>query len=310
MDLASRPKGRRLDTHKHREHTLKCVQGFAEQQEEMLKEYGEWCVKRRHVWRLWHAEHKDSNMGTRIKIVDSRGNLIASQCPDLLTFSLESLTCCLDFDTNYMHAAAALIATGAIPTAPYHATSAYTINVMEEYCLLHLNCPKLAIQLFVAYLSERHGVRQLLLPHSCTYSVFTQEHFLQYQAMQFSIAYNIYIDLHAGWTRKVEKAMHQDTPNWRLMHACPSCTYTLTGEAALQYQMFVTFDGNNSLSRMQICEEDTYDERSGHRERGATRELSIPNNTRTTSFFHELKSISGPKTAPLMFMLLLMVRGV
>jgi hypothetical protein len=45
-------------------------------------------------------------------------------------------------------------------------------------------------------------------------------------------------------------ALRRDSPNWRLSHACPACTYKLKGEADLIFKMLVTRDGNDSLKRI------------------------------------------------------------
>jgi hypothetical protein len=45
------------------------------------------------------------------------------------------------------------------------------------------------------------------------------------------------------------RALGRDS-SWRLKHACPACTYKLTGEDALIFDMLVTMDGNDSLKRV------------------------------------------------------------
>jgi hypothetical protein len=50
--------------------------------------------------------------------------------------------------------------------------------------------------------------------------------------------------------RCVGVALGRDSPNWRLAHACPACTYKLEGEADLIFKMLVTMDGNDSLKRI------------------------------------------------------------
>ncbi|KAG0693652.1 hypothetical protein DFH29DRAFT_1007058 [Suillus ampliporus] len=40
-----------------------------------------------------------------------------------------------------------------------------------------------------------------------------------------------------------------DTPNWRLLNACPACFYKLEDEPDLPFDWLVTMDGNNSLKR-------------------------------------------------------------
>ncbi|KAG0698743.1 hypothetical protein DFH29DRAFT_983794 [Suillus ampliporus] len=44
-------------------------------------------------------------------------------------------------------------------------------------------------------------------------------------------------------------ALKHDTPNWRLLNACPPCTYKLVDEPSLQFDWFAMINGNNSLKR-------------------------------------------------------------
>lgn len=70
--------------------------------------------------------------------------------------------------------------------------------------------------------------------------------------------------------------MQRNSPNWRLAHACPACMYKLHDEPQLKYQLLFTFDGNDSLKRVQLREEDIYNEETGERIRGETRERVDP----------------------------------
>jgi hypothetical protein len=48
----------------------------------------------------------------------------------------------------------------------------------------------------------------------------------------------------------VQAALKRDSPDWRLKHACPACTYKLKDEAPLVFKMLYTIDGNDSLKRV------------------------------------------------------------
>ncbi|KAG1807731.1 hypothetical protein EV424DRAFT_1543713 [Suillus variegatus] len=45
-------------------------------------------------------------------------------------------------------------------------------------------------------------------------------------------------------------ALGRNSPNWRVLNACPPCSFKLKGEPPLLYRCMIVFDGNNSLSRM------------------------------------------------------------
>ncbi|KAJ6479830.1 hypothetical protein C8R45DRAFT_1054445 [Mycena sanguinolenta] len=95
-------------------------------------------------------------------------------------------------------------------------------RVLELYRTTHIRCPQLAIQAFVRSLCDLHSV---------PYRPHLRE--------QFSVAYDL-----------VSSALGRDTPNWRLKHACPACTYKLEGEDELIFSILTTMDGNNSLKRV------------------------------------------------------------
>ena len=48
----------------------------------------------------------------------------------------------------------------------------------------------------------------------------------------------------------VQRTLKRDSPDWRLRHACPPCTYILEDEPKLQFNMLYTVDGNDSLKRI------------------------------------------------------------
>ncbi|KAJ7336990.1 hypothetical protein DFH08DRAFT_915958 [Mycena albidolilacea] len=123
---------------------------------------------------------------------------------------------------------------GLIPCAPFKPSVAITVKVLEVYRVAHARCPQLAIQSFVKTLCDLHGTP-----------------YLPYLRKQFSICYNLYLDLRRNSEKTtVLKSLGRDSFSWRLKHACPACMYKLQGEAKLIYEILVTMDGNNSLKRV------------------------------------------------------------
>ncbi|KAJ7179808.1 hypothetical protein C8R43DRAFT_1117159 [Mycena crocata] len=89
--------------------------------------------------------------------------------------------------------------------------------------------PSLAVQGFVKSLCDIHGVA-----------------YRPYLCQQFSIAYDLYLDLRRRADERVMKALGHDS-TWHMRHACPTCTYKLEGEDQLIFDMPTTMDGNDSL---------------------------------------------------------------
>jgi hypothetical protein len=71
-----------------------------------------------------------------------------------------------------------------------------------------------------------------------------------YLATQFSIAYDVYLDIQRWVDVKIQAALGHDTPNYRLLNACPPCFYKLDDEPQLKFSFFCSLNGNNSLKRM------------------------------------------------------------
>ena len=64
---------------------------------------------------------------------------------------------------------------------------------------------------------------------------------------QFSISYDLYLEMRRTVDERVQVALTQNTADYRLRHACPACTYCLEDEPKLIFSMLYTVDGNNSL---------------------------------------------------------------
>ncbi|KAJ7323994.1 hypothetical protein DFH08DRAFT_711539 [Mycena albidolilacea] len=122
---------------------------------------------------------------------------------------------------------------GLVPCSPWSPTVAIATRVLELYRTTHVRCPQLAIQAFVKSLCDLHGV---------PYRPYLRE--------QFSIAYDLYLEIRRQTDARVNAALGRDTPNWRLKHACPACMYKLEGEDALIFSFLSTMDGNDSLKRV------------------------------------------------------------
>lgn len=128
---------------------------------------------------------------------------------------------------------ASLIRQGLIPCAPYRPTPTVTTRLLELFRHSHLRCPHFSIQAFVKSLCDLHGLV-----------------FRPYLATQFSICYDLFIEIRAGVQKLVDEALGRDSPTWHLQNACSACTYRLENEPPLVFDMLVTMDGNDSLKRI------------------------------------------------------------
>ncbi|KAF7761157.1 hypothetical protein Agabi119p4_10566 [Agaricus bisporus var. burnettii] len=157
----------------------------------------------------------------------SSGGLVIQVIDLFRSFRLET-----GINDNPSGIATSLVAIGLIPSAPLDPTLAISTRALKFFDAMHLRCPHLLAQAFV---------KGLCVLHDAPY----QPYFL----CQFSISYDIYIQIKNGVQSRVNEALERGG-DWRLRNVCPGCTYRLEGEDSLVFSMLVTMDGNDSLKRV------------------------------------------------------------
>ncbi|KAG2058969.1 hypothetical protein BDR06DRAFT_980317 [Suillus hirtellus] len=136
-------------------------------------------------------------------------------------------------DLFYAFIASALVHQGVIPCSPISPTTGITVQAVEFYRIARQRNPHFSIQAYVKTMCDLQGVQ-----------------FRAYLSRQFSIAYDVYLQMLTNINSLVHAAIGRNDPDWRLKHACPACTYTLTNELPLKFRMLYTKDGNDSLKRV------------------------------------------------------------
>ncbi|KAJ7687762.1 hypothetical protein B0H17DRAFT_1136116 [Mycena rosella] len=139
--------------------------------------------------------------------------------------------------------ASCLIGQGLIPCAPWKPTLAIAARVLELYRVARLCCPNLSVQSWVKTLSDVQA-----------------RAFKPYQVQQFTICFDLYLEMLQNVDAQVKKALGRDAPDWRVKNCCPACTYKLEGEDKLIFEMVATCDGNDSLKRVLRKEQGAFDE--------------------------------------------------
>ncbi|KAG1869718.1 hypothetical protein C8R48DRAFT_746887 [Suillus tomentosus] len=129
--------------------------------------------------------------------------------------------------------ASALIRQGVLPCSPISPMVGITTEVLEFYCIVHLRSPHLSIQAFVKSLCDLRGAE-----------------FHRHLSRQFSIAFDLHLQVRRCVAAMVAKSLCCDSPDWRLKHVCPACTYELVDEEDLTFKLLYAMDGNDSLKRV------------------------------------------------------------
>ncbi|KAJ3801065.1 hypothetical protein GGU11DRAFT_842471 [Lentinula aff. detonsa] len=126
-----------------------------------------------------------------------------------------------------------LVRNGLFPCSPGIATVGITTRTLEIFRLQSLRCPRLSIKAFVKSLCDIQGVP-----------------FKAYLQVQFSIAFDVYLNVLGHVHERVQAALGRNSSDWRLANACPCCLYHVEGEPELQFRLLGTWDGGNSLKRL------------------------------------------------------------
>ncbi|EIW75170.1 hypothetical protein CONPUDRAFT_66193, partial [Coniophora puteana RWD-64-598 SS2] len=129
--------------------------------------------------------------------------------------------------------APAIVRQGFIPSAPVDPDVAFSIDTLELYRVIKGRNPRESTQAYVRSLCDLHEVP-----------------FEIHLTRQFSIAFDIYLQIRAKVDQLVHVALRRDSPNWRLKHVCPACMYKLKDEPSLKFALLYTIDGNDSLKRV------------------------------------------------------------
>ncbi|CDO74657.1 hypothetical protein BN946_scf184832.g1, partial [Trametes cinnabarina] len=119
---------------------------------------------------------------------------------------------------------------GYMATAPVRPSLAVSFDILSFFRHLRGFCPRISIQAYCQTLCGVHGV-----------------FFHRYLALQFSTAFDVYLDILHEVDQRAHVVLHRDQPNWRMHNACAPCLYHLEGEDDLEYSLLVAIDGNSSL---------------------------------------------------------------
>ena len=65
-----------------------------------------------------------------------------------------------------------------------------------------------------------------------------------------SDTFEIYLAIQREVKRRVDEALGQGSPGWRVLNACPPCGYALADEPPQRWARIFCIDGNNSLKRL------------------------------------------------------------
>ncbi|KAG6808240.1 hypothetical protein H0H92_004756 [Tricholoma furcatifolium] len=204
----------------HCDRTQRCNNAFAQQMEGIVDAYIHW---------TYRGGEESLDQRPKMLMDGETESYIKLQIIDVFqTFTMD-----VSINTTDVNVLSAVFRHGLVPTAPLKPHLAVSIRALELYRTTHLRSPHLMIEPFIKSLCDLH-----CLP------------FRQYLAQQFTIAFDLYLDVRHRVSQRVNAVLNRNTPQWRLCNACSACTYKLENEDNLIFKMLFTMDGTDSLKRL------------------------------------------------------------
>ncbi|KAI0676297.1 hypothetical protein C8Q78DRAFT_960152, partial [Trametes maxima] len=129
--------------------------------------------------------------------------------------------------------AEALVSAGYLCSTPIKPRLAISLQTLELLRCVRLFKPSFSIEAFAKLVCHYY-----CLPYRRTYR------------NALSDAFDIYLAILRAIDKRVLGALGRDTPDWRVLNACPACCYKLRDEPERPFSRMYCMDGNNSLKRM------------------------------------------------------------
>ncbi|KAG1783675.1 hypothetical protein EV702DRAFT_1040208 [Suillus placidus] len=123
---------------------------------------------------------------------------------------------------------AALVRARYLGHVPHALSLAFSLHTLEHFRLLRARKPSFSIEAFAKVLCDSYWI-----PYRRHYHT------------SLSGAFNAYLAILHGVDKKINEILGHDTPNWRILNACPPCTYELEEEPTLTFGRMYVLDGGN-----------------------------------------------------------------
>ncbi|KAI5985962.1 hypothetical protein EDD15DRAFT_2175409 [Pisolithus albus] len=217
----SRKGPRRKDYRTRRDRILRRNEAFNQQLPALTQAYLDWS----YTWA------KESRKEYFPKSGDGGGSATSWTLHVIDVYCAEEVTLGMRATDHFI--TSALMRQGVVPCSPIHPTAAVTFGALELFRIARLRCPHFSIQAFVKTLCDLQGAT-----------------FQRYLSRQFTIAFDLYLQIRSHVDSIVSQVLQRDSEDWRLKHACAACTYKLTGEPELRFNLLYAMDGNDSLKRV------------------------------------------------------------
>ena len=126
--------------------------------------------------------------------------------------------------TDDQTTAVALAGLGFIGNAPFKPSVAVSMKTLKLYRLLRRRKASFSVESFVKVICDLYNVSPPNFLHTPTHCVEQIPYHRKYRRL-FGDAFDIYLEVIKVVNNRVKAALGRDAPNWRVLNACPACTY-------------------------------------------------------------------------------------
>ncbi|KAF8066021.1 hypothetical protein FPV67DRAFT_1499112 [Lyophyllum atratum] len=128
--------------------------------------------------------------------------------------------------------AVALVEAGYLSSTPNAPTLAISLQTLELFRVIRLHRASFSVEAFAKVICH----------------FYSQPYRRRYRT-GLSDAFDIYLAIRRIIDQRVAQFLEMDSPNYRVLNACPACNYEVEGEPVLRFRRMWVHDGNNSLKR-------------------------------------------------------------
>ncbi|KAG6809022.1 hypothetical protein H0H92_001927 [Tricholoma furcatifolium] len=136
--------------------------------------------------------------------------------------------------SNNVRTAIAMARAGYLGVSPEAPQLVLSFRTLELYHRIRRRKPSFSIEAFAKVLCDLYTI-----PYTRRYRD------------GLSNVFDVYLEVLRIIDSRISKELGRDTENWRVLNACPPCSYELENEPPLRFSRMFVLDGNNSLKRVQ-----------------------------------------------------------
>ena len=121
--------------------------------------------------------------------------------------------------------ASVLAGLGFIGNAPFHPSVAVSMKTVELYRIVRRRKPSFSVEAFVKVICDLYMVCVFFSSFALPILIVRKIPYRPKYRRLFSDAFDVYLEVIRVVDERVKVALGHDGPNWRVLNACPACSY-------------------------------------------------------------------------------------